>query len=116
MLACIGPTYFSSVVAQEFRVHISSMVVAGHALARKSYYAETLKKTRRRLRMLLCARVAYITESAALSPGMAEKYERCIHRTEVSITAARRAITIQISMCVLSTLSKRFYNVVRGMR
>ena len=116
MLACIGPTYFSSVVAQEFRVHISSMVVAGHALARKSYYAETLKKTRRRLRMLLCARVAYITESAALSPGMAEKYERRIHRTEVSITAARRAITIQISMCVLSTLSKRFYNVVRGMR
>ena len=97
------------------------MVVAGHALVRKSYYAEILKKTRRRLRRLLFFRVAYITESAALSNSnihvlWAERYERCIQQTELSITAARRAITIQISMCVLSTLSRRFYNVVRGMR
>ena len=94
-------------------------MVAGHAVVRKSYYAEILKKTRRRLRQLLFIRVAYITESAALANSdnmRAVKYERCIQRTELSIAAARVAITIQVSMCVLSTLSKRFCDIVRGMR
>ena len=95
------------------------MVVARNAVVQKSYYAEILKKTRRRLRQLLFIRVAYITESAALANShdmSAANYERCIQRTELSIAAARVAITIQVSMCVLSTLSKRFCKIVRGMR
>ena len=95
------------------------MVVARHAVVRKSYYAEVLKKTRRRLRQLPPIRVAYITEFATLANSddmSAVTYERRIQRTELSIAAARVAITIQVSMCVLSTLSKRFCNVVRGMR